>query len=765
MKKLPMLLQLALILFCVMIIPTLVMLLYSGSQILSYSEKAIADTSLDSLDSNQRLTESALTYVMQNTVRLASTKLFDQIRPLTSYAKLNAEYHRVETALPLLMELQGLVRSNEGVHSAYFYLHGADYIISSDAGITPLTRYENIEWTEQVLAKKTGIAGIWQARVADGGEMLISYVLPLSRLSTSTKGTLVVNFNEAQIAQFMDLSATDDASNTIVNLDNGLIISHHDKELLEKNAREIPVISHIVQDNSEQGFLFEEQHGERFLYTWKRSQQFNWIYISQSSMDKLMAQTGSVQQKMIIFTIIIILAGTVLTVLVATWVSKPVRQLVGAIRIRNNFAESAKNELAFLDSAFRRMQEEEEKLNQLVADHEQDACSLVVHHLLRGDMLKSSQQALVQEMFPHRYYKIAVISIDHYSKYVSKTSPEARSYHRYAFLSSCESSILPYFHAKSVYYGEDKFVMLLNFEHVDKQVHAQIPEQYIDKQLTIVQQQALAWFGHTATIGLSHIIEAEEELPPTLIEAMELIKHRMIEGNGRIIHWREQLQHNKKYIYPLNSERRIINFIDTNNIESIVVELEDIQRQIEATNNISYDNIVFIYNQLVGVTIKHLNEINVNTSAIFINKGNIYSAIAAMDTLDELTAYLKHFYYEIGEYLCIKGNEVNYLELIFDYLDKHYNEDIVFEDMAREIGISYSYMRKLVYEGTGKSLIDYMNHKRIQMAKQLLISTPLNVSKIATEVGYNNIQSFNRFFRKYEGITPSSYKLSKLNGS
>src|SRR5690606_36723664 len=125
---------------------------------------------------------------------------------------------------------------------------------------------------------------------------------------------------------------------------------------------------------------------------------------------------------------------------------------------------------------------------------------------------------------------------------------------------------------------------------------------------------------------------------------------------------------------------------------------------------------------LVGVTIKRLNEINLNTSTIFINQGNIYSAIAAMHTLVELTSYLKHFYYEIGEYLCIKGNEVNYLELIFDYLDKHYNEDIVFEDMAREIGISYSYMRKLVYEGTGKSLRDYMNHKRIQMAKQLLSS-------------------------------------------
>ncbi|MNY68692.1 HTH-type transcriptional regulator YesS [compost metagenome] len=59
------------------------------------------------------------------------------------------------------------------------------------------------------------------------------------------------------------------------------------------------------------------------------------------------------------------------------------------------------------------------------------------------------------------------------------------------------------------------------------------------------------------------------------------------------------------------------------------------------------------------------------------------------------------------------------------------------------------------------SLIDYLNQLRIENAKSLLIDSKLTIAQIATEVGYYNVQSFNRFFRKFEGMPPSSYKSAK----
>ncbi|WP_245630376.1 helix-turn-helix domain-containing protein [Amphibacillus sediminis] len=108
----------------------------------------------------------------------------------------------------------------------------------------------------------------------------------------------------------------------------------------------------------------------------------------------------------------------------------------------------------------------------------------------------------------------------------------------------------------------------------------------------------------------------------------------------------------------------------------------------------------------------------------------------------------------------IQSND--YGERILNYLDRHYCEEIDFEEMAEDIGISYSYMRKIIYEMTGQSLIEHLNLRRIEKAKQMLAESNLTIAQIASEVGYNNPQSLNRFFRKFEGMTPSNYKQVKL---
>ena len=754
-----MMLQLVLILFCIMIIPISIMTWYSGTQILENSEKVIAEASLARLESNRNLNENALDYIALDTVKLASSKMFDGIRQYKTFEQLNADYNRVERALSLFKELQRIIRTNDGVYSAYFYLSDADYIVSSDKGITLLERYESIDWIDDALTKKDGIAGVWYPREMANGEVVLSYLLPLNSLSTSTQGTLVVNLKETQIAKYMNISDQKKNSYFLIDTVDEMIISQEDKALLLTNVADTPFISELLKKKQKDGYVFHESDGERLLYTWSKSTMSQWLYVNIYSMDKLMSQTREVQRDIILLTVVIILLGTILTVLLATWLSRPLRELVRNIRSRSNLSLTGKNELAFLNTVFHRMQEEEDKLNKLIIEHEQDACSLAIHHLLRGDALDNKKKDLLLEMFPQKYYMLAMMSLDQYSKYVNNTSPEVRSYHRYLFISQYESQLPQGIHIKTVYYGEGRMALVVNFgeEEITKY-------EDIKKAIENIRDTANEVFGHTVTIGVSSVTESTVTIPDKLLEAMELIKHRMIKGNGRIIYWRQETQSNKKYIYPINSERRILNFLDTGDFELILVDLNSIRKQIESAEYISYDNILFIYNQLVGVTIKHLSEKNMNTSAIFANRGNIYSTIASKDTLDELESYLREFFRDISKHIEQNSNEINYEEQILAFLDQHFCEDIVFEDMAKEIGISYSYMRKLFLELTGDSLINYINNKRIQKAKQLLIENTLSVTQIASEVGYNNIQSFNRFFRKYEGVTPSSYKSSKRNG-
>ena len=67
-------------------------------------------------------------------------------------------------------------------------------------------------------------------------------------------------------------------------------------------------------------------------------------------------------------------------------------------------------------------------------------------------------------------------------------------------------------------------------------------------------------------------------------------------------------------------------------------------------------------------------------------------------------------------------------------------------------------MRRVVKEGGDISMVDYVNRLRIREAKKLLLTTDLKIPDIAGMVGYHNVQSLNRFFKKYEGTTPNGVR-------
>ena len=53
---------------------------------------------------------------------------------------------------------------------------------------------------------------------------------------------------------------------------------------------------------------------------------------------------------------------------------------------------------------------------------------------------------------------------------------------------------------------------------------------------------------------------------------------------------------------------------------------------------------------------------------------------------------------------------------------------------------------------------DYLNRIRIEKAKQLPSETDISLTEIAERVGYNNAQSLQRFFKKYETVTPGEWR-------
>ena len=94
-----------------------------------------------------------------------------------------------------------------------------------------------------------------------------------------------------------------------------------------------------------------------------------------------------------------------------------------------------------------------------------------------------------------------------------------------------------------------------------------------------------------------------------------------------------------------------------------------------------------------------------------------------------------------------------------DYLDAHFAEKVLIQDVAEKFGLNYSYLCHLFRKYQNISPNEYIISKRIKKAKELLDEErDWSIKKIAEKVGYADPYYFSRIFKTYTGVAPSEYR-------
>ncbi|NLM05561.1 MAG: helix-turn-helix transcriptional regulator [Tissierellia bacterium] len=89
------------------------------------------------------------------------------------------------------------------------------------------------------------------------------------------------------------------------------------------------------------------------------------------------------------------------------------------------------------------------------------------------------------------------------------------------------------------------------------------------------------------------------------------------------------------------------------------------------------------------------------------------------------------------------------------YIDENYAMDITQKNLS-EIGLMSPTKLKAIFKlHFGASVTEYIQRRRIEVGKELLINTNLNVSIIANSVGYSSPSRFSELYKRFEGLTPS----------
>lgn len=97
---------------------------------------------------------------------------------------------------------------------------------------------------------------------------------------------------------------------------------------------------------------------------------------------------------------------------------------------------------------------------------------------------------------------------------------------------------------------------------------------------------------------------------------------------------------------------------------------------------------------------------------------------------------------------------------ILSYIEDHYL-DVTLKETAARFHFSQPYCSKIIKDYTGRSFTQIIQEIRFRKAAVLLKNTNISIAEISSRVGFENVEHFNRLFKKLHHMTPGQYRKEK----
>ena len=92
------------------------------------------------------------------------------------------------------------------------------------------------------------------------------------------------------------------------------------------------------------------------------------------------------------------------------------------------------------------------------------------------------------------------------------------------------------------------------------------------------------------------------------------------------------------------------------------------------------------------------------------------------------------------------------------YIRQNYTREISLQEFGMQFHLSEKYISRYFKEHFHITLSQYINHLRLEHARQLLQESAVPVTEVALQSGYQNVSYFIRCFKKMYGVSPLKYR-------
>ena len=104
------------------------------------------------------------------------------------------------------------------------------------------------------------------------------------------------------------------------------------------------------------------------------------------------------------------------------------------------------------------------------------------------------------------------------------------------------------------------------------------------------------------------------------------------------------------------------------------------------------------------------------------------------------------------------GERTLMVQEIIDYVSDNYRERITIDELAFIFRTNRATLCKEFKGATGKTVIEFINDKKFEVAKTRILTTSESFTSISEYLNFESIHYFTRFFKKMSGLSPSEFR-------
>jgi two-component system, response regulator YesN len=642
-------------------------------------------------------------------------------------------------SIKLMNSLKYIKINNQYVKNVTVFSHdaasGEDYLLTEEGTYNPETYFETINiredysykfwldiFKEQFSLKILPSTATHHTKYGSDDKTLT--ILVKEHYSKNPMTYMMVDINENSLYELIDsVNITKNGYVYILDGDKEAFINSADA-LGIKNEGNIQKILHIVKNNRSNSNI--SLGNKDFLMTYNSAGINNLYYIVITPKDILVKDMVAFVKRSIFIIFLFTAAGVLISLFFTKSIYVPLKNTINYVKSVSGDSDEVHDEYEFLKNSFSKMKVFEQ--NSTVT-----MMNIVIYRALNGILKKDEADKLIKEYklpLDKKYFAILSIRVNN-----SEYSTELRS-----LLAGL---------GEFVEMSSGVYALLINLENIEE-VKCSIDS--VEKKIKIF----LSGKENTSIfLGLSECFEDITLGSKFYYQAYSIFDMRNASVD-KLIYTKDDCGIDSVDSNLGRDKKKISNIILNGDSDESIKAIEDMLDHIK-TSNITFLRYRQTINELVFIALDVLNYKNIDHSSVFENLEVILYEINMEQSKEILEERCMYVYRKIIEFLKNQSESLSTTNLILDYIDKNI-EVVCLNQVADRFNMNPNYLSQYFKKHTGSTFTNYVNLRKIEIAKERLANCNKTIDSIGRELGFSNASAFIRLFKQIEGITPNSYR-------